>query len=260
MYLQSEIVISKSIFSRSRSQSNTLFAILHILKIKFGVYEYNNYICTSNYNVKFQNLHFMDLVSRLKQYLDSRQISVTQFADECSIPRPTGSQLLAGRNKKVSDEIISKIHTAYPDLSIVWLMFGEGDMVTGANIEISEPQKPAEIRFESEHQPEVQTDSLQKSYIEQVQENSPEKIHEIDESSYAGNTFSFSSNPPASQSTPSNIDISSPSAPSTSENGKDSITVTPGKGKRVTGIVVYYDDSTYESFIPDPNHRHPFMR
>ena len=72
----------------------------------------------------------MDLVSRLKHYLDSRQISITQFADECGIPRPTGSQLLAGRNKKVSDEIISKIHSAYPDLNIVWLMFGEGNMVT----------------------------------------------------------------------------------------------------------------------------------
>ena len=81
----------------------------------------------------------MDLVSRLKQYLDARQISVTQFADECSIPRPTGSQLLAGRNKKVSDEIIGKIHIAYPDLSIVWLMFGEGDMTTDKNIKISEP-------------------------------------------------------------------------------------------------------------------------
>lgn len=37
------------------------------------------------------------------------------------------------------------------------------------------------------------------------------------------------------------------------------ITLTPGKGKRVTGIVVYYDDSTYESFVPDPNHSHPFI-
>ncbi|MDE6431546.1 MAG: helix-turn-helix transcriptional regulator [Duncaniella sp.] len=87
----------------------------------------------------------MDLVSRLKRYLDSRQISVTQFADECAIPRPTGSQLLAGRNKKVSDEIIGKIHGAYPELNIVWLMFGEGNMLTNANIETSEPQTEQEV-------------------------------------------------------------------------------------------------------------------
>ncbi len=106
----------------------------------------------SNYKSKSLRICIMDLVSRLKHYLDSRQISVTQFADECAIPRPTGSQLLAGRNKKVSDEIISKIHTAYPDLNIVWLMFGEGNMVTNANIEISEPQnEPKNEIFAEEH-------------------------------------------------------------------------------------------------------------
>ncbi|WP_289634555.1 helix-turn-helix transcriptional regulator, partial [uncultured Duncaniella sp.] len=66
----------------------------------------------------------MDLVSRLKQYLNTRGISITQFADECDIPRPSASQLLAGRNKKVSDEIIGKIHYTYPELSVSWLMFG----------------------------------------------------------------------------------------------------------------------------------------
>ena len=162
----------------------------------------------------------MDLVSRLKQYLDSRQISITQFADECGIPRPTGSQLLAGRNKKVSDEIISKIHAAYPDLNIVWLMFGEGYMVTGT------PQ------------------------------NSSEKIQAPVRAPEAPATFTFASpaEPPVPP-TPGSRPAETPDAPD-----EDSITLTPGKGKRVTGIVVYYDDCTYESFIPDPAHGHPFMR
>ncbi len=99
----------------------------------------------------------MDLVSRLKQYLDSRQISVTQFADECGIPRPTASQLLAGRNKKVSDEIIGKIHQCYPDLNVIWLMFGEGNMVTGENNEISGPQNQAVQEFPAHEQTITQT-------------------------------------------------------------------------------------------------------
>ena len=82
----------------------------------------------------------MDLVSRLKQYLNTRGISITQFADECDIPRPSASQLLAGRNKKVSDEIIGKIHYTYPELSVSWLMFGEGEMVIDNNIATSKPQ------------------------------------------------------------------------------------------------------------------------
>ena len=75
----------------------------------------------------------MDIVSRIKFFLDYRNIANSQFADKCEIPRPTVSQLLNGRNKKVSDEVISKIHIAYPELSIMWLMFGEEPMLLSNN-------------------------------------------------------------------------------------------------------------------------------
>ncbi len=76
----------------------------------------------------------MDIVSRLKSFLQQSGIANSQFADNCDIPRPTLSQLLNGRNKKVSDEVIGKIHRAYPHLNIMWLMFGDGDMfVPNAN-------------------------------------------------------------------------------------------------------------------------------
>ena len=71
----------------------------------------------------------MDLVSRLKFFLHHNGITNSTFADTCDIPRPTLSQLLKGRNKKVSDELISKIHSAYPTLNIMWLMFGDGEMI-----------------------------------------------------------------------------------------------------------------------------------
>lgn len=195
----------------------------------------------------------MDLVSRLKHYLDSRQISVTQFADECAIPRPTGSQLLAGRNKKVSDEIISKIHTAYPDLNIVWLMFGEGNMVTNANIEISEPQNEPKNEFFAEEHPTDQPIDFSLDFNESLQPEAAEK----NQATTSANTFTFAS--PAEPVSASE-ETEAPIQPEKEPAEPDSITLTTGKGKRVTGIVVYYDDCTYESFIPDPNHGHPFMR
>ena len=76
----------------------------------------------------------MDIVSRLKKFLQDNNISNSQFADTCNIPRPTLSQLLNGRNKKVSDELIAKIHQTYPALNVMWLMFGDGEMfVPNAN-------------------------------------------------------------------------------------------------------------------------------
>ena len=54
----------------------------------------------------------MDIVDRLKQFIDYLEIPVTKFADNCEIPRPTLSQLTNGRNKSVRNELVEKIHRA----------------------------------------------------------------------------------------------------------------------------------------------------
>ena len=38
--------------------------------------------------------------------MEHEQLTNSQFADKCRIPRPTLSQILNGRNKKISEEII----------------------------------------------------------------------------------------------------------------------------------------------------------
>lgn len=203
----------------------------------------------------------MDLVSRLKQYLNSRGISITQFADECDIPRPSASQLLAGRNKKVSDEIIGKIHYTYPELSVSWLMFGEGDMVSGANIATSEPQNTPQTSIIPEQQDDLQTHTPAESGLFSVNDSDSEKsgVTSSEEFYFGTDSFAFATN-----AEPSTSDTSAPQAePEPKQQATAAarpITVTPGKGKCVTGIVVYYSDSTYESFVPDPEAKHPFMR
>lgn len=223
----------------------------------------------------------MDLVSRLKQYLDSRQISVTQFADECGIPRPTASQLLAGRNKKVSDEIIGKIHQCYPALNIIWLMFGEGNMVTAQNIETSSPQNNLFSELSASQHTESQgiplTQEPQNAYTENPSvkfEPTSAHLSDIGSAPLDSHGREFTFNPqttsgsdratftfgaPMSPARPQTTQLNtSPSAVS-SESEPRPITVMPDKGKRVTGIVVYYDDRTYESFIPDPDQNHRFF-
>ncbi len=72
-----------------------------------------------------------NFATRLKLFMDTIGVASSQFADSCEIPRPSFSQLLSGRNQKVSDVLIKKIHSVYPELSIIWLMFGEGTMLSG---------------------------------------------------------------------------------------------------------------------------------
>lgn len=67
----------------------------------------------------------MDIITRLNEFVSQRGLSSSQFADLLGIPRPSASQILSGRNKKISNEFLGKLHYAFPDLDLMWLMFGE---------------------------------------------------------------------------------------------------------------------------------------
>lgn len=70
----------------------------------------------------------MSFVNRLNQVIRNLSLTSSQFADAISLPRPSLSQILNGRNKKISNEVIEKIHNAFPSINILWLLFGEGNM------------------------------------------------------------------------------------------------------------------------------------
>ena len=174
----------------------------------------------------------MNFVSRLKDYLNAKSISITQFADTCEIPRPTMSQLLNGRNKKVSDELIRKIHLAYPDVSVLWLMFGEGPMLANGQKPLETPSKsprnepvvsvapeqgaaPASIAFEIPR--DVDQDPMLFEEIEHDETSSDE---------------------------------TGESSEDAEEGASTSISFAQQPGKQIVSIIVYYNDNSYESFGP----------
>ena len=65
--------------------------------------------------------------TRLKQFLAAENISQSQFADTIKVVRASVSHVLSGRNNPGYD-FIKAIMTAYPALSIEWLMLGKGKM------------------------------------------------------------------------------------------------------------------------------------
>lgn len=176
----------------------------------------------------------MDLVTRLKLFLNQNGIANSQFADTCGIPRPSLSQLLNGRNKKVSDELISKVHAAYPSLNIMWLMFGDGDMYVGDENPIL-------------------------SQNAQLAENSklgdaPKTVGENQNSGKAiafgeGDLFEMAQ---AASETPAAKVIRETMQQATKKS-HDSAAKSPAdssSGKRVVSIMVFYSDNSFESFGP----------
>lgn len=157
----------------------------------------------------------MSIVSRIKLFLSENGIANSIFADKCEIPRPSVSQLLNGRNKKVSDDVLTKIHLAYPELSMMWLMFGEGDMCVdvGQNVTTARDAQPRENSlFQDELDDDVDYE-----------------------------TTSQSVNPVAEvlQSLSKNL------------VKKQDGAVVENSGKRIVNVMVFYSDSSFDSFVPN---------
>lgn len=242
----------------------------------------------------------MDFVNRLKFFMENGNITISQFADTCRIPRPTMSQILNGRNKKVSDELISKIHAAYPELSVLWLMFGEGEMLTNSNTQISEPQN-AHSADDLHSQPQNNQDNTIPSNLNsEFTKTDSEKFsdtstlfpyenggeshdnifgstaadtqqfyvttHEVIEFESGANDQGTASRPAPTDkpstgtqaynaATPHNNPTEqNPTAP-TGENAAEkkqtnNISLHTAADKRITNIVVFYSDNSFQSFYP----------
>ena len=193
----------------------------------------------STVRCKFANEKFvivnsiMDIISRLKRFLEQNGISNSQFADTCEIPRPTLSQLLNGRNKKVSDEVISKIHAAYPALNIMWLMFGDGEMfVSGA-----------------------------------ASSSGNDVVQNLSKTPQSGNLFMGSNPAPNSSSNPSRqpstisfeddksgrnnggaMALSSALQSIARSNGSSPSPIS--QSRRIVNIMIFYDDNSFEQIVP----------
>ena len=157
---------------------------------------------------------------RIKSIINALGITDSQFADKCSISRPTLSLLLAGKNKKISDVMLSQIHMAFPEVSILWLLFGEGEMFKQENpasessFSDNENQKlPGRVQNEEEQLNLINVKQLENIIQEVVNKSFDSSQRELEKMV---------------------LKISQP--------------VSLRKASKIT---VYYDDSTFETFVPE---------
>lgn len=174
-------------------------------------------------------------------------MTVTQFADTCGIPRPSMSQLLSGRNKKVSNELIGKIHDAFPDLDVLWLMFGQGDMLVKKNIQVSEPQNdPAEplSRPQGAYRQHIPGSIL--DFGATTADEPGKSAAQPDPAAPA---------PSAAPAPISTIDAppvtTAPQPRDTDRETIESLSRRADKSKRIVNIIVYYSDNSFEAFVPE---------
>lgn len=172
-----------------------------------------------------------NFATRLKVFMEHINVPSSQFADLCKIPRPSFSQLLTGRNQKVSDVLVRKIHATYPELSILWLMFGEGTMLASEGkvdalegpSDSSDPMKKAENRFD-------RSESSGNGQSKTIYSN----VKGLTDSENKSNSIIYQQLEESKKILELQMQI---------ENMQKN-------PRRVTQITVYYDDSTFETFVP----------
>lgn len=167
------------------------------------------------------------VADRLREFMDYKGMTNSQFADAADIPRPTLSQLLHGRNKSINDQFLRRLNDSFPELDVRWLLFGLGSMLTDANPKTSEPQtrqNPTAPALKSAEQKELIFDE------DGSRTPSPEVSNEISRI-IGGDNAAKKTTPPT------------PPTPEAEARGTE-------KRKRIESIIVLYSDSSFETFTP----------
>ncbi|MDE6271692.1 MAG: helix-turn-helix domain-containing protein [Muribaculaceae bacterium] len=200
------------------------------------------------------------VASRLKLFIDTSGLTSTQFADMCGIPRPSLSQILSGRNKKISDILVGQIHRAFPDLSVVWLLFGEGPVKTGSVKHLSTAPSPDDkfdddenigTFFNSSDQPRNISNAASSgilgrdSQAKSGNQNSINPYIRRDENENS-NLRGLKSNEYSSNSTENEVFESDLKIMDLTRQ----IEQMRQNPRKVLQITIYYDDSTFETFVP----------
>lgn len=151
-------------------------------------------------------------------------------------PVPLYRSCSMGATKKVSDELITKIHNAYPALNIMWLMFGDGDMfVPNANSLPSPTVAQPSENLENSTASEVGQDS-RTPYMTSISFGD-------DDSSYQPTT------PPPTPVAAISAALQTMAKKTTKPAVEKGVNVAPVE-RRVTSIMVFYSDNSFEEFIP----------
>ena len=197
-------------------------------------------------------IYNMDIVTRLKEFINYLSIPVTQFADNCSIPRPTLSQLLNGRNKKVSDELIGKMHDAYPNLSVLWLMFGEGDMLHDSNIETSRPKNDVDPVNSSTQAAVKEENKTSIEFNNLFSQNPAEKLAPTENTKETSlrTTLDFTADANL-QADNQRMTLGADFNDASNTPSTNTITFNPDSNRKIVNIIVYYSDNSFESFVPN---------
>ena len=176
--------------------------------------------------------HPYQMKDRIRQLMLDKAMSQKSFAAELCIAEATLSGIFNGRTRP-TNQTVSAIHECFPEVNVMWLMFGEGDMYTSQAPSADTPDALQEGDANGEEAPE-QFSSM----------NAPQAVFDApamhQERAAFGEHAMLGSHPSAHIST---AQVMQPQVQYIEK-------YIDKPQRKITEIRIFFDDGTYETFTP----------
>lgn len=208
------------------------------------------------------------MVERIRQILQARQLSPTQFADALGLARPIISHVLSGRNKP-SLEVVQKIIAAFPDLSLSWLLSGQGPMLAALEaiavpVAVPNPTPPTEPKrakrpAQRDYEPLAASSTAPVAPPQPATELPPVVTpsalaaapSEAPRVTSLAPEVAAALSPVAAIATPHNAPQSATVHAPSSSAAPDMLSAFAEPGKTIRRIVIFYHDGTFSAYQPE---------
>lgn len=175
---------------------------------------------------------------RIKQLMEAQHMNQQTFSNMTGISTASLSSIFNGRTKPTLMHV-EAIRNKFPNINLAWLLYGEGGMFTPA-----QSPTPLQSQGNSEALPaEQSTVSFAEEPLSSTGSVQPTKTDIL-----AEGMLDFGESP-APQPTAQNVSRR-PHSTSQSQVHQPSFIVQSTPKRRISEIHVYYDDQTYEVFLP----------
>lgn len=190
------------------------------------------------------------IIERLCKFIEISGLTTSQFADKAGIPRPSMSQMLHGRNKSLNNHVLSKLREAFPELNIVWLLFGEGNMLASMDSEMSAPQNTLFSSYPTPSNSVNQHINVANEEYEDAPaygSNSSSTPSVTDDSDFEAKSSPYSLHENKKEASGAKKDRPESDIISKILNSKVSEL---GPTKKIASIIVLFTDNSFETFLP----------
>ena len=176
--------------------------------------------------------HPYQMKDRIRQLMLDKAMSQKSFAAELCIAEATLSGIFNGRTRP-TNQTVSAIHECFPEVNVMWLMFGGGDMHTSQVPSADTPDAPQEGDANGEEAPE-QFSSM----------NAPQAVFDapaMHQDRAAFGEHAMPGSHPSAHISPAQV-----MQPQVQYIEK----YIDKPQRKITEIRIFFDDGTYETFTP----------